>query len=404
MRKELFASLFALLGSAALAQPPMDPLPLVAPDPFTLPTESVGFLEELPTAPRLWASGEALLWWIQGSPVPAPLVTSAFADPNAPLGFGQNLLLGGGTLRGEEHGGARFTLGYWLDDEQTVGLEVGGFFLGRSTVSRSVGSPGAPVLATPFFDVTGFTTANGQPGEAFANFTEPGVTSGSARLSISNQLDGVELNAVLSDVEFGDGRIDYLAGFRTLAFDEQLDFTFSSQGIPGSRAAGFAFTSLDTFHTRSRFYGGQLGIRGQRQLGAWNVSATGKLALGDMHETADVAGSTLTNGVVQPGGAFAQATNSGRHTRDQFAVIPEAGLTVGYDVSRRLRVFAGYTFLYVSDVARAGNQIDRGLNATQIVGIAGPGAVLAGPPRPTVDLRDSDLWAQGINFGVQFKY
>ena len=48
--------------------------------------------------------------------------------------------------------------------------------------------------------------------------------------------------------------------------------------------------------------------------------------------------------------------------RDRFAVLPEFGFDVGYQLTSRWRSFIGYNFLYISDVARPGNQIDGGVN------------------------------------------
>ena len=50
-----------------------------------------------------------------------------------------------------------------------------------------------------------------------------------------------------------------------------------------------------------------------------------------------------------------------------FAVVPEVALNVAYQITDRISVFVGYTMLYVNDVVRPGNQIDRTINTTQNV-------------------------------------
>ena len=55
---------------------------------------------------------------------------------------------------------------------------------------------------------------------------------------------------------------------------------------------------------------------------------------------------------------LALRTNSGRHDRNVFCVVPELGATVGYQVTRRLKATVGYTFIYWSRVARPGDHID----------------------------------------------
>src|SRR5205823_2905649 len=121
--------------------------------------------------------------------------------------------------------------------------------------------------------------------------------------------------------------------------------------------------AVDNFDTRNRFYGGQVGIQAQRTFGRAFVNATGKIAAGNVHETVDVGGvSTLDFAGVGttffPSGIYAQASNIGHHTRDQFTVVEELTAKVGLNITRNITAFAGYNFLYINDVLRPGNQVD----------------------------------------------
>ena len=78
-----------------------------------------------------------------------------------------------------------------------------------------------------------------------------------------------------------------------------------------------------------------------------------------------------------PGGMLAQPTNMGSYDRDVTAWIPEFGVTAGYDVRNWLRLTIGYNILWISNVALAGDQIDRVVNPTQF-----GGNPLIGPARP----------------------
>src|SRR5205823_2362775 len=107
----------------------------------------------------------------------------------------------------------------------------------------------------------------------------------------------------------------------------------------------------DQFTTRNAFYGGQLGARFQIRRGGWNLEVLGKVGLGDSHQSVDVHGLTVLAAPGQPalaapGGLLALASNGGHFTRDAFAVVPEAGVNLGYQLNPYVRVFAGYTFLY----------------------------------------------------------
>ena len=64
-----------------------------------------------------------------------------------------------------------------------------------------------------------------------------------------------------------------------------------------------------------------------------------------------------------------------------------------------LRVRAGYSFLYWSNVSRAGDAVDLTINSTQL-----PPGALVGPARPTFTWNDTSFWAQGINIGAELRY
>jgi hypothetical protein len=57
----------------------------------------------------------------------------------------------------------------------------------------------------------------------------------------------------------------------------------------------------------------------------------------------------------------------------------------------------GYTFLYLSDVARAGDQIDPMINVSQL-----PPGPLTGAALPDFSFQSSGFWAQGLTFGVEY--
>src|SRR5260370_16439604 len=133
----------------------------------------------------------------------------------------------------------------------------------------------------------------------------------------------------------------------------------------------------------------------------------GKFVMGGMSEVGRLQGPRIapTAGVITmfPAGFLALPTNSGRFTRDELALVPEAGVTVGYQITDHLRATVGYTFLYISSVTRPGDSIDLALNPSQIPLslTAGP---LAGPARPAARVQDTEFWAQGLSFCLAFSY
>src|SRR5262249_15763054 len=100
------------------------------------------------------------------------------------------------------------------------------------------------------------------------------------------------------------------------------------------------------------------------------------------------------------GGLLALSSNIGHHSSDAFAVIPEFGLNVGYQVTQHVRLTAGYNFLLLNDFWRAGNQIDLNVNPNLIP----PSTPTAGPARPPFFGNESDFWVQGVQFGLEFRF
>src|SRR5262249_35020628 len=77
--------------------------------------------------PRLWASGEYLLWWFKDAPLPIPLVTTGGTD--GVIGSpGVQMLEGGSNGVGfQTQSGFRFTIGL-ANCTSCFGIEANGFY------------------------------------------------------------------------------------------------------------------------------------------------------------------------------------------------------------------------------------------------------------------------------------
>ena len=439
MQKGFFGSVLSVFAGASLAlgqtsvpasSPPATPSSAKAALGSPEPTASSGVLEdrgawgagsERPL--RFWATAEYLLWWTKGSSVP-PLVTTGPALPVNPspgsLGApGTVVLFGGDDARRNPFSGGRFSLGFWCNDCQSIGAEANFFFLGQRSndfTASTSGAPGSTVLARPFFD-----TSTGTQNSELVGY--PGLAAGSIRVhSTSGPLLGAEGNLLFNlcrscdtcydacnpcDRPASRYRVDLLAGMRYMELREGLGITENTQVDPNSPVfAGDNISAFDQFDTVNRFYGGQLGIRSEWWYKRVFFNATAKVALGDTHQTVDINGSTrlTTPGgaiTVLPGNLYAQPSNIGHYARDQFSVVPEMGMNVGYEVTRNLRLFAGYTIIYWSNVERPGDAISTAVNSTRV-----PTSTVApsGPLNPQFNFHDSNFWAQGINFGIQLRF
>jgi hypothetical protein len=351
------------------------------------------------TAGPFTIGAEALLWWFKDSPAPVPLITDGLVG--AP---GTKVLLGGKDLDTGANPGFRVTAGYAVTDRW--GIEGGVFYIPTRSTSKPVSSSGkfgSTDLILPYIDAS-----SGEETGTEISFAP--IYRGSARETLTNNLLGAELNGAWALTPAGAPRVELLAGFRYLRLHENYRLDTSSPFIPPNPQD--IWDTTDEFDTRNNFYGVQLGARARFDWGPVYASGTVKVGLGAMRQSVDISGSLVTNdytnfGPTQTfaGAYFAQPSNIGTYTRTAFAVVPELGANLGYQITPRVSIFAGYTFLYVNSVVRPGNQIDRTLNATQTTAFTeNPSPTPEGPARPTFKFKTSDFWAQGLNVGLAFRF
>ena len=172
------------------------------------------------------------------------------------------------------------------------------------------------------------------------------------------------------------------------------------------------YLTQDAFDCRNYFYGGQIGGQAEFRHKRLVLRTQAKVALGAMQAVVVTSGRLVTNDFTGftnlqsfPAGYLAGPTNNGKQSATRFAVVPEVNFNVGYQVTRRIALLVGWSFLYASNVARPGDQIDRVINPSQFPAITGiPTTSVVGVPRPTPQMNSTDFWAQGINFALQVNY
>jgi hypothetical protein len=371
-------------------------------------------------APKLEASVEYLLWWSKAANSGPPLLTTS--PPFGPGGVpgavpGSAVLLSAGDLTDSFRDGVRFGLTYWLDDCASYGFDGRVFFTGDRRNSFAASSQQFPLgLFRPF------TPANPGLPPAFAEqVTFPGVTVGGFAANGTSNFWGAEANyrdnlccTCSCDHTL---RADLLAGFRYLHLDESLTFVentirTSTNTMFPDEVAGTHVVNRETFATSNDFYGGQVGAAVGYRRDRLSVDLRTTVALGTTHERLDINGGQVRAIPGGPtlafrGGLLALPSNIGEFQRDVFSVVPEIGLNVGYQVTDHIRAFVGYNFLYWSNVIRPGDQIDPVLDVTKIPRFLNPppGAIPpVFPPRPAARFNDTDFWAQGVNFGVEYRW
>jgi hypothetical protein len=351
------------------------------------------------TAAPLTLQAEALVWWQKASPTPVPIITDGlYGQP------GTNVLLGGGDMDTNPSPGLRLTASYALDKH--LKLEGSFLYLGERSSSASVessGQIGSVDLLVPFYDVT-------QNRENVTELSYSPTYRGSARQELTNSMMGLEAGLAWALPSSGSWKVDMIGGLRWLQLKEGYAINTSSQWNPPNPAD--IWDTHDSFDTSNNFYGVQIGARTQYDQDDWFVGGTAKLGLGVMKQQVDISGSLVTNdftnyGATQtyPGGYFALPTNIGSHSQNEFAVVPEIQLNIGYRLTPTATIFAAYSFLYANNVVRPGNQINRNVNPTQSVSYVGePPVSLEGAAQPQAAFNTSSYWAQGISVGLNVQF
>lgn len=363
-----------------------------------------------PNDHRGWMSVDYLLWSLKGAALPTPLLTTGSVADEVSGALGQpgtRILYGGSEQSFDVFSGMRFGAGFWLPSGE-LGIELGGFILEKRVTGFSTQSDanGSPLIGRPFFNPL-------EDAENTLIDSIPGSVVGGVDIRSELRLWGWEANVTSrwSDTAH------LLLGYRTLDLRESLRITDVVSPLESDVLtfqgnfidAGSLLADFDQFSTHNQFHGVQLGGRGHVSIGRLDLGVVGKLGVGWTRQTVSIDGASFlkTPGgaiSVVPGGLLAQTTNIGRHSDDQFTVVPEVGLSASFQIKPRLRVRAGYNYLYWSSVVRPGDQIDRTVNP-RLVPTAQDFGLPAGPPsRPGVSIDRTDFWAHGLDFGLEYRY
>lgn len=403
------------------SQSPATPPPGEANGPaYTLLTEQPDGIVGPPIDPgrRWFIRSELLLWW--QNPQSAPALVTTDIPPgtgflNSPT---RTILYGNGTVGDPFRQGLRISWGWWGDDLQSCGVDGSFFFIGQDTDRFFADSRQFPILVRPFFAANaGIVGENGQFVAYPPGFGRPDYT-GSVTVLSNSRLWGADLNIKEllcsgSGMRFG-YRFDVFAGYRYLSLDEDLtireDVTVGA-GNPAGLPPGTRALVQDEFSTVNQFHGPQVGATFEARRGLFFLEARLALAMGVAVQNLNINGFQL---VTQPGQAtqlFAggllalPAANIGKYNNAEFSVAPEVRLRWGYQVLPRTRVFMGYNFFYWSNVIRPGSEIDRVIDVSKVPNFAPPGAFPpVVPPRPRPQFNQTGIWAQGLDFGLEYRY
>ncbi len=334
-----------------------------------------------------WLRGETLLWFTESRNTP-PLVTTGNALENK---FGSPLDSGLAP-------GFRLDYGkYFHDGKLGVGARFWGLYGEEENYSINSADP-AFNIQRPFFDT--FFGAN----DALIVSGTQGPNQFTGSFDATSDFDLIATEAY-GRILFGQAqnfRIDLIGGYSYFGIDDSLAITSSTIGgaIPGQ-----VRTFTDRFEAENHFHGGQLGFETQVNKGRWSMISLTKVHMGNMNQRMQISGSsvsdlppvgppTITN---YNNGFFVQG-QQGTYEQNEFTFVPELNLKLGYQLRNNVHFTVGYSFLFWSSLALAGEQIDANIDQTLLL------SDTANPLKTNYQIRDKGFWMQGIDLGLVFDF
>jgi hypothetical protein len=365
--------------------------------------ETVPWLQQLFQMPplnqeRVSFSSDFLYWFLNGQRVP-PLVTTGPPGSQAIIGQpGTEILRGDDRLesRHDRYVGVRFGSEWWWERGSVLGLETSVAILERDSSNLTFPWQSSPTLALPYVDAA---TGQWKSYVVAGNSPDNGLVSGSINVYSRIEFFDEDIDAMWRLSEGDNYRLILLAGAHFLQMRERLRTTATSLELPAQSTLLGVF---DQFNTYDKFFGGQVGLKGAWRWRRLLVEGRGVIALGGDAQTVNTKGNRVLNtplaSTTEDFGLYVLPSNSGTFERAAFDMVTEWGLNLCWLISSRLDCRVGYTLVTWNNPVRPGDQIEP-LNLSQV----SPGG-LVGPLKPTIPFRTDFFWAQGLNFGVEFRW
>lgn len=321
--------------------------------------------EECGPGGRWWVSPELGLAWFPTRPAPST-VRLRIPDPASLNGTlpGPLLPLAGRTS-GRFDAALGLTVGRWFGEGNLDGVEAG-FFL-RDSMSTFAGiAPGALVV---------FPRGNDQGEPQVVPLPEPlaGHVASAFPVTLSTFYTTVDVNYRHRLRCTENARLDALVGYRFAYLEDEVylgDGPDSRDGYRRNRAA-----------VSNPFHGGQIGLAGEYRADGWYVAGSAKVAFGVVSPEVTATG-LFVGAEGRAAGGFRRLSALDHSERNEFAVMPVLNVSVGRQVTDHSRIYAGYSFQYLSRVGRLGDALDPAAGALTL----------------------TDFYVQSVNFGFELRY
>jgi hypothetical protein len=257
-------------------------------------------------------------------------------------------------------------LGHWFDEGQTRGVDAS-FFSRDAYHTFDTVTPNTLVV---FSNGRGRGAARVIP---FPDDVASGVV-GTFPATFDTYFATVDVNyrqRLYCDEYY---RLDAVVGYRYAFLGDELYLGDYADGGDSGYRQNRASVS-------NNFHGGQIGLAGEMRGGGWYVSGAAKIALGATRSEVCATG-FFYGAEGRTGHDFQQLRGLAPREETNFAVLPSFNVQLGRQVTRHIRVYTGYSFAYLSRVARLGDAL--------------------APTNTT--LRLTDFWVQSISLGAELRF
>ncbi len=315
---------------------------------------------------RWWVNTTFELAWIPNRPatrsirLPIPVGAASIPGPILPVA---------GVESEEFQGGFGLTLGRWFGQGNRHGVEASLFTLGGPGQTFDAIAPGmlmifpnGPDRSVPQVLLLPPPLAN-QIATTFP-------------ATLATWFIGADVNYRHTLYCNSTARLDALVGYRFAGLQDELYLGTP----PDSGSDAYQYNRLAVTNA---FNGGQLGLAGEYRTNSYFVSGVLKVAFGAVMPEISASGLFMGTQSSDDSGGYQRLTALCGCTSNQFAVLPTLNLSVGRQIRQRGRLFAGYTFQYLSNVTRLSDVLDTTGGST---------------PATT------DFWVQSLNIGFELRF
>jgi len=358
---------------------------------------------------RTWADAEFLLWWMRGQNLPAIATTSPIGTSASQAGVlgapGTSTIIGGSWANDGVRTGGKFSGGYWFENAPDIAIEADFFFLQNLSQSYNAASIGSTILARPFTNAL-----DGAP--SAVRIAYPGDVSGSISAQVATNGfvgGGIGLRQNLTSYQTSNFRLDALVGYRAMTFSDKVNIDSNLTSINPDNAnfvaVGTTINASDRFSSSNTFNGFDTGFAGEYNTGKFSFQSSFRIALGMTQSNVKINGSTTTSvpgtdSISSVGGLYALSSNIGDVGNKAVSIIPQVNTRAGYMITDSIKASLGYNFLVWTGVVRSANMVDTTINPNLIPNSSTTG----GPARPSLSMAQSAIWAQGLNFSLEYNY